>query len=145
MARQLPDKLYFRIGEVAEIVGVEPHVVRYYSRIGLLKPKRHPENSYKLFSENDVKHLRFIRKAQQLGYTLSEIAEILGHATDGESPCPTVRLILQRRIEENRRKVEELLHLQRRMEQALEQWKDMPDGIPDGHTVCALIESMEEG
>ena len=139
------DARVMTVTQLAAAASVEPHVVRYYSRIGLLKPKRHRENSYKLFSEADVKHLHFIRKAQQLGYTLSEIAEILHHAADGESPCPTVREILQRRIEENRRKVEELLRLQRRMEQALEHWKDMPDGMPDGHTVCALIESVDEG
>jgi MerR family Zn(II)-responsive transcriptional regulator of zntA len=138
------DARVMTVTQVAAAASVEPHVVRYYSRIGLLKPKRHPENSYKLFSEADVKHLRFIRKAQQLGYTLSEIAEILRHAVDGESPCPTVREILQRRIEENRRRVEELLRLQQRMEQALEQWKDMPDAMPDGHTICALIESVDE-
>jgi hypothetical protein len=56
--------------------------------------------------------------------------------------------ILQRRIEENRRKVDGLLRLQQRMEQALAHWKDMPDGMPDGHTictVCTLIESVDEG
>jgi DNA-binding transcriptional MerR regulator len=67
---------------------VEPHVERYYSRIGLLKPMRHLENSYKLCSEADVKHLRFIRKTQQVGYSLCEIAEILHHAADAGSPCP---------------------------------------------------------
>ena len=132
------------VNEVARRADVPPHVVRYYSRIGLLKPARHPENGYKLFKQEDVKHLRFIRKAQGLGYTLSEIDEILHHAHHGESPCPVVREILQRHIEENRRKVEALLRLQRRMEEALEQWKAMPDGVPDGHTVCVLIESMEE-
>ena len=137
------DARVMTVNQVARAASVEPHVVRYYSRIGLLKPKRHPENSYKLFSEVDLKYLRFIRKAQELGYTLSEIGEILQHAVDGESPCPTVREILQRRIEDNRKRVAELLRLQNRMEEALAQWKDRPDGVPDGHTICVLIESMD--
>ena len=137
------DARVMTVNQVAKAARVETHVVRYYSRIGLLKPKRHPENSYKLFGETDLKYLRFIRKAQELGYTLSEIREILQHTADGESPCPTVRETLQRRIEDNRRKVDELLQLQQRMEQALVQWDDMPDGVPDGHTICVLIESMD--
>ncbi len=131
------------VNELAKSAGVAPHVVRYYARIGLLKPTRNPENGYKLFSPTDAKHLRFIRKAQGLGYTLSEVEEILHHAHHGHSPCPVVRDILLRRIEENRRKVEELLHLQERMEEALAQWEEMPDGMPNGDTVCVLIESME--
>ena len=65
------------------------------------------------------------------------------HAVEGESPCPTVSEILQRRIEDNRKRIEELLRLQNRMEEALAQWNDMPDGVPDGHTICVLIESMD--
>ncbi len=45
------------------------------------------------------------------------------------------------RIDENRRKLQELMQLQERMEHALEQWRTMPDGVPDGHSVCHLIES----
>ena len=138
------DSRVMTVNQVATAASVEPHVVRYYSRIGLLKPKRHPENSYKLFTEADLKHLRFIRKAQELGYTLTEIREILQHATEGESPCPTVREMLRRRIDDNRKRVEELLQLQNRMEEALAQWNDMPDGVPDGRTVCSLIEAMDE-
>ena len=57
-------------------------------------------------------------------------------------PCPRVREILMTRIKENRSHLEELMALQSRMEQALEQWKKMPDGVPDGHSVCHLIESV---
>nr|VFJ53387.1 MAG: DNA-binding transcriptional regulator, MerR family [Candidatus Kentron sp. DK] len=130
-----------KVSELARAAGVTPHVVRHYAQVGLLKPTRDSENNYKQFSESDVKRLRFIRKAQELGYALSEIREILDHADHGESPCPMVRAILERRIDETRRKVDELQRLQRRMEEALTQWCDMPDSLPNGHTVCHLIES----
>jgi len=54
-----------------------------------------------------------------------------------------VRDIIVRHIEENRKKIEELQALQQRMEAALEKWKEMPDGAPDGTHVCHLIESSE--
>ena len=129
------------VTELARRAEVPPHVVRYYSRIGLLQAKRHPENGYKLFTDRERIHLRFIRQAQALGFSLTEIAEILKESAQGTSPCPHVRDILKRRIEENRQKLQELLQLQERMERALTHWEHMPDGVPDGETVCHLIES----
>jgi len=131
------------VTELANRSGTSPHAVRYYTRLGLLKPERNPGNGYRLYQDNDIRWLNFIRQAKLLGYTLSEIVEIMHDADKGQSPCPRVRDILQRRIHENRHQLEELLELQTRMEQALSQWKDMPDGIPDGNSVCHLIELSE--
>ncbi len=131
------------VNEVAKKADVAPDTVRYYSRMGLLKPERNPDNGYKLFRQNDIARLRFIRQAQTLGFTLKEITEILSDAEVGSSPCPKVRDIIVRHIEENRRKIQELQALQHRMEQALEKWKSMPDGAPDGKHVCHLIESSD--
>lgn len=121
---------------------VPVHVVRYYTRIGLLRPARDPANGYKLFTETHLKRLRFILQAKALGYTLREIKTILQQAERGKSPCPRVREIIEQRIADNRQLLEEMLSLQHRMERALRAWAKMPDGIPDGHTVCHLIESV---
>lgn len=129
------------VSELSRQGRVAPHVVRYYSRIGLLIPARHPDNGYKLFSRSDISRLRFIRQAQSLGYTLEDIAQILDTSAQGKSPCPRVRDILQRRVEENRQKLEELVQLQNRMEDALRQWHKMPNRVPDRESVCHLIES----
>jgi len=131
------------VHQLAERAEATTHAVRYYTRIGLLKPGRDPDNGYKLFAYDDVYRLRFIRQAKGLGFTLSEISAILQDARQGKSPCPRARSLIRRRIDENRRRVEELTELQARMEAALESWDEMPDGMPNGHTVCHLIESME--
>jgi MerR family transcriptional regulator, Zn(II)-responsive regulator of zntA len=128
--------------ELAHRSGATPHAVRYYTRLGLLRPERNPDNGYRLYEHREVNWLRFVRQAKRLGYTLSEIREIMHDSDQEKSPCPRVRDILQRRIKENRQKLEELMALQTRMEQALDQWARMPDGIPDGHSVCHLIESF---
>ncbi len=127
--------------ELARQVGVPAHVVRYYTRIDLLRPVRDHANGYKLFTADDVCRLSFIRNAQALGFTLAEIADIFCEAEKGDSPCPVVRDIIAERIKENRHRVDELLALQSRMEQAVILWGKMPDGIPDGHSVCHLIEA----
>ncbi len=132
------------VTELARRSGATPHAVRYYSRMGLLRPERNPDNGYRLYEDKEVGWLRFIRQAKRLGYTLNEIREIMHDSEQEKSPCPRVREILLRRIDENRRQLEELMDLQARMEQALAQWADLPDGIPDGHSVCHLIESFAE-
>ena len=131
------------VNELALQSNAPAHVVRYYTRIGLIKPSGHQENGYRLFRPRDANRLRFIRMAKQLGFTLSEIREITRHADEGESPCEDVRRIIQRHIRENRARIDEMLKLQNRMEQALTKWQDMPDGAPDGHSVCHLIESFD--
>lgn len=131
------------VNELATQSGAPAHVVRYYVRIGLLQPVATQDNGYRLFAAADASRLRFIRRAKHLGFTLNEIREITQHAAQGESPCPDVRRIIRQRIKENRIKIDEMIRLQTRMEQALAKWDTMPDGIPDGHSVCHLIESFE--
>jgi len=130
------------VTELANRSCATPHVVRYYTRMGLLRPERNPDNGYRLYEYREVGWLRFIRQAKRPGYTLNEIREIMLDSDKEKLPCPRVREILLQRIDENRRQLEELIALQTRMEQALEQWTDMPDGVPDGHSVCHLIESF---
>jgi DNA-binding transcriptional MerR regulator len=130
------------VTELARESDTTPHAVRYYTRKGLLQPERHPDNNYRLYRPSEVRWLRFVRQAKGLGYTLVEIHAIMHEAEQGQSPCPHVREILNKHIEENRKQLEELMALQLRMEDALKQWKEMPDGVPDGHSVCHLIESI---
>lgn len=128
--------------ELEKASGVPSHVIRYYTRVGLLKPDRNPVNGYKLFSARHLSRLAFIRQAKSLGYSLKEIMEINQHAKKGKSPCPRVREIIENRISENRKKLDSLMELQARMEKAVRGWKRLPDGVPTGDTVCYLIESF---
>ncbi len=132
------------VSEVSTRANVVPEVVRYYSRIDLIKPKVNQKNGYKLYDNNDVSRIKFIRKAKTLGFTLKEIKKILSHATSGSSPCPIVRQIIEGRIEENRQHLDDMLTLQTTMEQALQKWRDLPDGMPTQDTVCVLIETFAQ-
>lgn len=118
--------------------------VRYYTRIGLLKPSRNLKNGYKVYKQTDKERLKFITAAKELGFTLAEIEEILDHAAHGESPCPMVREIVVKRIEENRQKLQQMKRLQKRLERAAEVWQTMKDSEPDGYSVCRLIESFAD-
>jgi len=123
---------------------VSLYTVRHYTRIGLLKPSRNSQNNYKIYQPSDAVRVRFIKAAGNLGFSLSEIADVLDEAKHGKSPCPMVREIIVRRIEENRRKIKEMQKLQKKMENALEDWKQMKNSMPNGDSVCHLIESVGE-
>ena len=132
------------VRDIARRSDVPVHTVRYYTRIGLLKPARNRHNRYKQYKDSDVSRLRFIRQAKSLGYTLTEIGEIFYESSRGNTPCPMVRRIIESRIKENRSRLDELTGLQRRMERALVEWSKLPDGVPDSETVCYLIESAAQ-
>ena len=121
---------------------VSLYTVRHYTRIGLLKPVRNSQNNYKIYQPSDAVRVRFIKAAGNLGFSLAEIADVLDEAKHGNSPCPMVREIIVKRIEENRRKIKEMQLLQRKMENALQDWSKMKNSMPDGDSVCHLIESV---
>ena len=129
---------------LAKQANVPLFTVRYYTRIGLLKPSRDLRNGYKVYKASDRDRLKFISAAKELGFTLAEIEDILGHAVHGDSPRPMVREVVEKRIEENREKIREMKRLQKRLEAAAEMWKAMKNSEPDGHSVCRLIESFSE-
>jgi len=134
-----------QVQELATRAGVAPHVVRYYARLGLLRPVRDARNKYKQFSLADLHRLAFIRKAKRLGFTLSEVRLVLEMSLKGKTPCPLVREVVARRVAENARNLAEVTALQERMQSALRKWRRMVDGVPDGHSICRLIEAVAEG
>jgi len=131
-----------RVTELATYSSITSDAVRYYTRIGLLHPKRDAINGYRKYSTIDSHRLRFIARAKQIGFTLAEIQQVFSDAERSCSPCPRVRDILQRRITENRQKIKIMKSLQLRMEQAQREWDDISDGMPDGESICQLIESI---
>ncbi|MDI4637331.1 MULTISPECIES: MerR family transcriptional regulator [Halomonadaceae] len=131
-----------KVSDLAKAAGVTAETVRHYTREGLLAPTRDPNNGYHCFDAQDLERLAFIQRARTLGFSIKEVRDILAHADHGDSPCPLVRDLLAQRLPEIRERIRELEALAARMEEALDAWADMPDGTPDGHSLCRLIESL---
>lgn len=138
------EKQLFLVKDLARMCEMSTDAIRYYTRRGLLNPVRDPVNQYNLYNKRDVQKLNFIARAKYLGYSLGDIEKIFRDCEKGKSPCPRVRHIIEQRISENRKRLEKMVSLQRRMENALAQWEKMPDGIPDGDKICALIDSFDD-
>lgn len=75
------------VSMLAREVGATPDTVRYYERLGLLPDVSRTDAGYRLFSDRDVERMHFIRSAQRLGFSLTEIAELLGIREHGLCPC----------------------------------------------------------
>lgn len=132
-----------KVKDLAKQCGVSGDCVRFYTKIGLLRPVRDPENGYKLFSEQDVRRLKFIRTAKHLGFTLNEIEKIMEAHDNGKTPCCLVREFLRGHIAANRKQLKKKMALQERMEKTWEKWTAMPDCVAAEHVFCRLIEAAE--
>ncbi len=134
------------VNELAKTAGVEAHVVRYYARIGLLKPRRNPDNSYQLFGHADLARLKRIQELQGLGFSLAEIRELL-ETEPNETPdyCAQVLAGLKRNVARNRRRIAKLAAQQQRMEAALEEWPSVQCQHPRCTGACAHLGAADTG
>jgi MerR family mercuric resistance operon transcriptional regulator len=82
----------FTIGEAANRAGVNIETLRYYERRGLVPPPPRSHSNYRLYPSDTVRLVRFVKRAQDLGFTLSEIKELLAfRGNAAESTCGDVR------------------------------------------------------
>jgi MerR family transcriptional regulator, mercuric resistance operon regulatory protein len=137
---QTPREL-MTVSRLASAADEPAHAVRYYCRIGLLVPASTGASGYRLFDQGSLKRLRFIRRAQGLGFTLDEIAAFIRSADAGSEPCNEVMTILDLRLPKIGAELDKLVLLHARMTRAQQRWQKFPDGIPSGFDICRLIES----
>ena len=88
----------FTIGTLAKEVGVPISTVRYYERRGLLSPDQRTRSSYRLFGVEGLQRLRFIRAAQEVGFTLKDISQLLKLREGEPDPCGEVQGIIEARL-----------------------------------------------
>lgn len=102
----MSQRLY--IGKIAKEVGLNPRTIRYYENLGLLPPALRSESRYRLYGPQMVELLQFIKKAKTLGFTLTEIREIIALRQRGDLPCPHVHALLTERVESLSHQIKDL-------------------------------------
>src|SRR6266851_10468631 len=127
-----------RIGEVARQAGVTAKAVRFYERKRVLPPAKRAANRYRLYDDEAVGMLRFVKQATGLGLTLAEIKEIIAIRRGGRPPCAHVHRLMRDKAAELDRKLADLLELRRRIRRSLTAWKRRPVA---GAAVCPHIET----
>ncbi len=115
-----------KIGELARRAGVTAKAIRFYERKRILPPPMRASNGYRLYGEDAVEMLAFVKQATGLGLTLAEIKDIIAIRRGGRPPCAHVHRLLRDKAVELERKLSDLLELRRRIRQSLTAWKRRP-------------------
>lgn len=132
-------KQRYLIGELATTAGVKADTVRFYERTGLLPAAARTDAGYRTYNEQSLQRLRFIKKAQALGFTLDEVRRIL-LMRGGQETCQCVIGMAEATLSETDLKLKQLRAFRKGLANNLARWKKSPRRNP-GAEFCALIEA----
>ena len=99
----------FTIGRLAAAAGVNVETIRYYQRIGLIDEPRKPRQGFRKYPYQTLEHIRFVKRAQQLGFSLQEIADLLEL---GDGHCRDVRIRAEKKRDKIEKQIRDLQALQ---------------------------------
>lgn len=114
------------IGALTRRTGVTARAIRLYERTGILPQARRTPAGYRLFSDDAVEVLRFVRQASGLGLTLAEIRDVVAIRRGGRPPCAHVQRLLRDKATELDRKLQDLVELRDRIRRSLAAWTRRP-------------------
>lgn len=130
-------RMKFRIGELADKCGVNKETIRYYERLGLIPEPERTEKGYRMYSQQTVDRLHFIKRMQELGFTLNEIDKLLGVVDRDEAKCRDMYDFTILKIEDIQRKIEDLKRIERML-------MDLKERCPENKDIfeCPIIETL---
>jgi len=105
--------LELTIGQLAKMASVNVQTVRYYERRNLLQPTDRKASGYRLYSDEALRRLRFIKNAQALGFTLREVTDLLNLRVSSVARCGTIQVKAQAKLRQVEAKTRDLLALSR--------------------------------
>lgn len=127
-----------RTSEVAAQAQVNTQTLRYYERRGLLPAPARTHSGYRAYTAEAVRVVRFVKRAQQLGFTLTDIGELLHLAGGGPASCEEAKAMARVRIADLQQRIAELTG----MRDALAQLVDTCDH-PDVERECPILSEIE--
>lgn len=127
----------WRIGKVEQLTGLSADTLRYYERIGLLPPPQRSPGGSRIYRDRDLQRLHFIKRAQQVGFTLEEIGSLLGFREDPAGSCREVRQLAAAK----HRWVQHRMAALGKMEAELALLLSICTGNQDG---CPILEHLDD-
>ncbi len=128
----------FKTGEVANRAGVNKETIRYYEKRGLIPEADRRRSGYRIFTRRHIDQIKFIKRSQELGFTLSEIDELLSLRLDENSSCEKVRNKAQSKLEDVSQKINDLDHIRMVLSELIE---DCQAGGTTGE--CVILNALE--
>jgi Hg(II)-responsive transcriptional regulator len=126
------------IGRLAKEAGIGIETVRFYERQGLIAPPPRTDSNYRMYPEEEITRLKFIKRAKNLGFTLNEIKELLALRHDPHATKADVKERTHVKIEDVTKKIRDLT----RIKEALEHLYDACDGHGPLDQ-CPILEALE--
>ena len=126
--------------EVAERADVSPETVRYYEKRGLIPEPRRSSAGYRLYDESYVQRIRFIGRAQELGFTLKEINGLLKLRVEPDTTCGSVKSQTEAKLAEVEEKIRDL----RRIRNALARLAEKCEGGAGPTSECPILDAMQD-
>jgi len=123
------------ISKVAKELGINIESIRFYERRGLIKQPRKPEHGYRHYPEETINRVRFIKRSQELGFTLDEIAHLMQL---NDQPCGQVQELAEHKLVAVKEKIANLRHLEHALTTLVAQCHSNPD---NNH--CPIIDSLQ--
>jgi MerR family copper efflux transcriptional regulator len=128
------------IGKLALEAGVNVETIRYYQRRRLLSKPQRPAAGFRSYTEQDLQRIRFIKRAQELGFSLKEIQELLNLRVDSRSACAQVESKADRKIQDIDGKIKSL----KQIRGALLKLKNSCQSTAP-LAGCPVLEALEKG
>lgn len=128
-----------RIGTVSREAGVNAQTLRYYERRGLLPKTGRLASGYREYDRATVGLVRFIKNAQELGFTLNEIRELISLRANRSQSDEDVRRVATRKIEEMDRRIRQLADMKGELAALVEQCS--PTRCKDD---CVIIDALDD-
>lgn len=129
------------IGALARESGVGIETVRFYERKGLLPKPSRRASGYREYTPDDARRIRFIKRAQELGFTLREIQEILELGSSRRSTCSEVKKRADSKIAEVEAKMRDLRQMKKTLEEISEACGDGKRALAE----CRVLDCFESG
>ncbi|HHC72941.1 MAG TPA: heavy metal-responsive transcriptional regulator [Thiotrichales bacterium] len=124
-----PDRRY-RIGEVARLTGLTQDTLRYYEKLGLLPRVARTPSGIRLYDEQDLSRLRFIRRAQKMAFSLEEIGRLLEMREDPGHAREEVRQLTAEKLKEVESRLEEITLLRNELRLLVHLCRGSEEGCP---------------
>ena len=135
-----------QIGKVAERTGLSIDTIRFYQKIGLVKQPARSEGGFRLFTDAEMKDLIFIKNAQELGFSLTQIKQLSILNQEHDHACSQVRDLLEAKLRDVREKATHLLRLEAELNKALRKCnRDLRSRRKSHGGCCPVLEALEEG
>ena len=132
-----------QIGKLARDTGLSVDAIRFYEKEGLLRKPPRSQGGFRLYTARDVDHLHFIRCAQELGFSLAEVRELLLIQNKNTHACTQVRDFIHQKLASVRQKMNDLKKLEHSLKAALgECEKALERDDMDPHECCPVLEEL---